>query len=58
VAAVGAGGFAFHEHHEKEETKEEEEESQGKKHHHLFGWKEKTRPQPWMDLFRSSVFIN
>lgn len=37
VGAVGAGGYAFHEHHDKKETKKEEEEAHGnKQHHHLF----------------------
>ena len=36
VAALGAGGFAFHEHHEKKEAKEDEEEAEGKKKHHFF----------------------
>ena len=35
--AIGAGGFALHEHQEKKEAKKEYEESHGKKHHHLFG---------------------
>ena len=46
VAALGSGGFAFHEHHDKKEAKdaaedaEEEAESgrgEGKKKHHFFG---------------------
>ena len=46
VAALGSGGFAFHEHHDKKESKdaaedaEEEAESgrgEGKKKHHFFG---------------------
>lgn len=47
VAALGSGGFAFHEHHGKKEAKDaaedagEEEESgrrgEGKKKHHFFG---------------------
>ena len=36
TVAVGAGGYAFHEHHEKKEAKKEEEKEHGKKHHHLF----------------------
>ena len=36
AVAMGAGGFAFHEHHEKKETKKEEKEAHGKKQHHLF----------------------
>ena len=36
TVAVGAGGYALHEHHEKKEAKKEEEKEHGKKHHHLF----------------------
>lgn len=37
VAAVGAGGFAFHEHHKKKDAKESEEEAEGgEKKHHFF----------------------
>jgi hypothetical protein len=38
VAALGSGGFAFHEHHDKKEAKDAEEEAGGaKKKHHFFG---------------------
>jgi hypothetical protein len=45
VAALGSGGYAFHEHHGKKEAKaaaedaEEEEggRGEGKKKHHFFG---------------------
>ncbi len=33
AVAVGAGGYAFHEHHEKKEAKKEDEEANGKDHH-------------------------
>ncbi|KAJ6817258.1 uncharacterized protein M6B38_411940 [Iris pallida] len=37
AAAVGSGGYAFHEKHEKKEAKEEAEEYGEKKKHHFFG---------------------
>jgi hypothetical protein len=37
AAAVGAGGYVFHEHHEKEKDHKEAKEASGEKKHHLFG---------------------
>lgn len=36
AVAVGAGGYAFHEHHEKKEAKEEKKAEEG--HHHRLFW--------------------
>ncbi|XP_060198615.1 abscisic stress-ripening protein 2-like [Lycium barbarum] len=34
TTAVGAAGFAFHEHHEKKDAKKEQKEAEGGHHHH------------------------
>ncbi|XP_031390812.1 abscisic stress-ripening protein 5-like [Punica granatum] len=36
AAALGAGGYALHEHHDMKEAKKMEEEGHGKHHRHLF----------------------
>ena len=38
TVAVGAGGYAFHEHHMKKEAKKKYQEAHPKNHHHLFHW--------------------